>query len=361
MTGLSTLVSASAATPDLTDPVKGVQPVRFSDLSKRLTKFERSKQTFYKFNPEKPGPWVKETKSADGTLSTVDDYDSFKASLLAVEEEVRIYSIEGHDIKLVLKESYAKIQDEIRRLRQMLDEPDTRAEAEKLLAEHPYGKRALPEDFLQSIDELIDSSYFTRFLLLDESNTEDLWVRQVKKDYNSNFISSAAVEENGDVLFFKRDVEEYIRTDLFHEWNHRLAARCKSVEWMFQKAVLLEGKKAFWYIPSQYALTDFGEHWAVYGERMIASDEQVFEDVRKRSPVRAVIWMRALRQALESSPRRKSSIEEQLKRRCLETETLALQDARDFVSFYLDWQGPLPANVASPSELAKDLFEYLQT
>ncbi len=332
---------------------------RFSDLSKRILSWQASKETFRYLNPANTGPWMKESTTADGQTQMLDDYETFKASLITIEEDVRIYSIDGHGIKLVLKESYALVQDEIRRLRLMLEDPPRSQEASQLLAANPYAIRALPEDFLPFIDELPDSSYFTRFLLLDDQNVEDFWVRQVKKNYNSGFISSAAVEGNGDLLFFKREIEEYLRTDLFHEWNHRLASQFTDVEWMFQKAVLLEGKSEDWYVPSAYALTDFAEHWAVYGERMIASPTQLFEEVWRKSPLRAVIWMRAFRKMLNSRPTRSSTIQAELMQRCKEVEELALPNARSYATRFLEWQGTLPKGVASPAVLAKELLAYL--
>ena len=86
------------------------------------------------------------------------------------EEDVRIYSIEGHDVKFVLKEQYAQIQDELRQLRLDQEDPSRSKLANKLLAEHPYAQRALPEDFFSALDALPDSRYFSRFLLAAESN-----------------------------------------------------------------------------------------------------------------------------------------------------------------------------------------------
>lgn len=337
---------SSVSTPLVSALPERALTSRFSDLSKRLLGYTQGKETFKLFNPDKPGPWRRQVVK-DNKVVTEDDYSEFRNSLLSVEEDIRIYTLDGHELKVVLKESYAKVQDEIRALRLMLENPATQAQAEKILSEHPFAKRALPEDLLPFIDELPNSRYFSRILLLEESNVEDLWVRQKKNDYNANFVSSAAVDPNGDLLFFKRDIDEYLRTDVFHEWAHRLGAHFPEAERAFGQAIMLEQRIRGWYYPSPYALTDKGEHWAVYGECMLAhrdalapmgalpQNRLVFDTARSRSAPRALIFMTALRRLLESELASKSSMHEELLARCRQTEERFLQEALDFVRGYL--------------------------
>jgi len=340
--------------------------VRFAELCKRVLGFERSKEIFYHPNPDKPGPWLKSKINKSGKKVFEDDYGSFRDSLLAVEEAVRIYTLEGHSTKIVIKESYAKILDEVRRLRVELDDDSLSAVARKQLDAHPFAQRALPEDFIPSMDALPHSDYFKRFVLQNENNVEDQWVRQKKSNYNRDFISSAAVDPNGDLLFFKRDVEPvYLRTDLFHEWAHRLAAQYRNAETAFFNAVLLEQRVDGWYFPSPYALTDKGEHWAVYGECMLAPADEAapqgalrenrkyFHEVCEASPLRAVIWMRTLHTLLKSGALRRGTMHRELVWRCMRTEKFYLQRAVEFAESYLTSEDPKAV------EQAKAVLDYL--
>lgn len=293
--------------------------------------YEKAQENFRVFNPEKPGPWVVQKQEGD-KLIAVDDYDTFLKSLRVVEEAVRIYSVNGHNVKFVLKESYALAQDELRELRRQLEDESTNEEAAKKLAEHPYRERALPEDILPFIDQVVDSSYFGKIYLLDERNVHDLWVRQVKKDYNANFISSASVDGD-DLNLYRREIEEYLGVDIFHEWAHRLEARYDAESKAFRAAILLEQRHQGWYYPSAYALTAMDEHWAVYGERMLA-DQSVFQETIAKSAPRAVVWMRALKKALLANSK-PGVLHAQLLQRCDETERLYLAKAKEIVSAFL--------------------------
>ncbi|MBX9690199.1 MAG: hypothetical protein K2X27_26035 [Candidatus Obscuribacterales bacterium] len=327
-------------------PVQG-GAVLFSDLGKRLLGFERSKQSFKYFNPEKPGPWLRKKNDADGKVSFEDDYDAFKASLLEVEENVRIYSIEGHKTKIILKESYAAQLDEVRILRLELEDDRSRPNAAARLKNHAFGACALPEDLLLELDTLPDSSYFERIYILWENNVEDYWVRQKKKNYNADFLSSAAVEPNGDLLFFKRLLEkDYLRSDLVHEWAHRLAAKHQDADEAFRMAILLEQRQPGWYFPSSYALTDFAEHFAVYGECYLSPDNtpaplgskpefrKLWQDLPGLSPLRALVYSRAMRRVLQSELHRKSSMHEDLLKRCLATESLCVPLAQKLLESF---------------------------
>jgi hypothetical protein len=340
--------------------------VRFAELCSRVLGYERSKQVFYQPNPDKPGPWLKSKIDETGTQVFVDDYLSFRDSLLAVEEDVRIYAIEGHSTRIVVKETYAQILDELRRLRLELDDTSLSAEARKKLDAHPFGKRALPEDFVPSMDALPHSQYFQRFVLQNEDNVEDQWVRQKKSGYNRDFISSAAVDPNGDLLFFNRNVEPvYLRTDLFHEWAHRLAAQYRKSETAFFNAVLLEQRAKGWYFPSPYALTDKGEHWAVYGECMLApanelapqgalpENRKYFHEVCEASPLRAVIWMRTLHTLLKSAELRRGTMHRELLWRCIYTEKLYLKRAIELAESFLTSDDPKAV------EQAQAVLDYL--
>ena len=66
------------------------------------------------------------------------------------------------------------------------------------MAAQPFGDRILPEDLVSHLDEVPDSRYLGKIFLLDQSNAEELWNRLT---YDRNFVSSASVMPNGDIMF----------------------------------------------------------------------------------------------------------------------------------------------------------------
>ena len=290
-----------------------------AQLSKRLTGFICRKETFFLSNPDKTGPWS--------------NYAEFRASLIKEIRDVRVYNVEGHDIKFVIDETFAKQLDEVRLLRLELHVPEKSKSAREQLAAHPHGQRALPEDFLQHIDELPDSSYFKDFWLLDYANPEDAWQAQV---YSSpNFKSSAAADASGDVISFARDVDDFLRLDIFHEWCHHLEGHYERESKSFRATIMLEQRVPGWFAPSSYALRTFGEHWAVYGEKcMLEASADIFNEKLLVSAPRAVFFMRALKKCLTAA-RRKSLVLDELLARCAKTEESALPTAREFAKAFL--------------------------
>lgn len=296
----------------------GAAASRTESLVKRLLSYESAVETFLLPNPESPGPWKDEAE--------------FYESLLRVETPVRYYKVEGQSFKIIVKESYALLLDEVRKLK---EDSRSTCQTEKetalaALAENELANRALPEDVLLYVSELPDAGYLSNVYLLNDANVADLWVRQIRKDYNPDFISSAAAKPNGDLLLFKRDIEDYLRTDIYHEWCHWLDHRCPDLEALFRKAILLEQRHKDWYVPSRYALTSFAEHWAVFGERMLACDQSVFQEAAKKAPLRTLVWMRALAASLAKAPVACTRKDELLKR-CTEARSLALGPAQEYL------------------------------
>lgn len=313
-------MNSSTITPllSLPAPVYRENSSAFAALGARLTGFTRRTETYYLSNPDRTGPWK--------------DYAEFRACLIKEEREVRVYDVAGHTIKFVIDEEFARDIDYIRNLRLQLEDPACRDEAARKLDEHPLGKRALPEDFLQYIDRLADSSYFKDFWLLNYANPEDAWQAQV---YKTDFKSSAAADANGDIISFARDIDEFLCSDIIHEWCHHLEAHHEVEKKAFRTAILLEQRVNGWYVPSSYALRTFGEHWAVYGEKsMLVTDATVFENVYLRSAPRAVAFMRAFKKTVLAAGQN-SSINAELLARCELVERLATPAARSFVEGFL--------------------------
>lgn len=258
-----------------------------SELGQRLLPYKSAKESFYVAVPDAEKPFA--------------DYSDFcQRGIKKEEKAIRIYGLQGHEVQLVIPETYAAILDDIRSLRLQAENGDR--EAESKLAGHEFGLRALPEDFLEALDASPDSRFFKRLLVLNESNVEDIWIRQT---YSETYVSSAAVEQNGDILFFRRDRDNYILTDLMHEWSHGLRDRMGANATVFDDAVLLEGN--LW-IPSNYALRSFAEHFAVLGEHLLSPDALRFANAVAQAPARCAVIALACKEFLEAAdlPRRSS-------------------------------------------------------
>lgn len=160
--------------------------------------------------------------------------------------------------------------------------------------ESPLAARILPEEVAPLLSSLPNPAYFKRVFLLDTPNWEDDWVRQT---YSQTFSSAMAVLRNGDVFLFKTDHNRYLRGDVFHEWTHMLSYRFDREYRVFCDALELEWR--LW-VPRSYALRSYGEHWAVWGEEMLAEDGSRFLTACGNGPVRSLIWMSALLKCLNS-------------------------------------------------------------
>jgi hypothetical protein len=236
------------------------------------------------------------------------DYADFKRrALCSAETAVRIYEIDGHATRVVVPEAYATSLDQVRSLRlraaqSCLDHEDKLCdsisvdEARATLSQHPLRSRVLPEELAVYLDEVPDSRYFRRLFLLDQENPEDRWTRQ---EYSSPFfVSAMATEPNGDVLLFRTERNEFLRTNIFHEWTHGLQKQASAAYQAFTEAVELGWRQ---YVPRPYALRSYAEHWAVVGEELLHVDAQRFLEVANKAPIRTVIWMLALEDSLNAT------------------------------------------------------------
>jgi len=221
-----------------------------------------------------------------------DEASFVRDCLEEVEYDVRIYSLEGHSTRVIVPEEYAQKLDIVRQRR--LGQID-------LLPENMIGylNRVLPENILVILDELANRRYIDEINLVDWRNNRDVWIRARRK--SETFISAASATPDGQVMLYCFDIGEFLRTTIFHEWSHIFQARFMAkVELLWLAAVNLEW---FVWVNNSYALTSPGEHWAVFGESMNQKDGTLFaEVVNKLGPIRSMVWMMALSEALDEVP-----------------------------------------------------------
>lgn len=291
-----------------------------NELSTRLKKYEAARHVFKILNPASTG-------------LRFDSRADFEAKgWLEQERNVRIYSVEGHKLTIMLCEEYALKLDEIRSLRLALAEHGRESQAGIEVAQkldtHAYGKKALLEDLLVHIDELPDSSYLNRVIMLDERNVEDVWLSQT---YLTDFISSAAVEPNGDLLLFKRETDGFLRDDLFHEWGHRLEKHFSDQSELFELAIALEATQNDAYQLSHYAGRNNSEHWAVAVEHFLGENVERFVAFLEKAPVRAAITAGTVKKALAGESADESKQRVIFLQRVSYAESISLPKARKFL------------------------------
>lgn len=253
---------------------------------------------------------------AQGPFANYDDYK--RRGLTKTQRNFRVLTLSGLPVKIFVSSDYHKEleTERQRRLRAAIacGASPTRADTGSFKESasdsirnsgsasgedtdssvSPLAARILPEEVAPLLSSLPNPAYFKRVFLLDTPNWEDDWVRQT---YSQMFNSSMAVARNGDVFLFKTEHNQYLRGDVFHEWTHLLSYRFDREYRVFCDALELEWR--LW-VPRSYALRSYGEHWAVWGEEMLAEDGSRFLTACENGPVRSLIWMSALLKCLNS-------------------------------------------------------------
>jgi hypothetical protein len=253
--------------------ISAQQPMLFKARTARLGNYEVRTEVIECGNPGEVGPFK--------------DYKDFVArGILKVERKVRVYKVSGHNCEIIVPEDYNL--DEVRKLRQSREDL-TRANApqdqldaiNQLVAAQPFGDRILPEDLVSHLDEVPDSRYLGKIFLLDQSNAEELWNRLT---YDRNFVSSASVMPNGDIMFYRGKKDVFLRDNVFHEWSHRLEQKYGDLSEHWGYTLELENGIA----PRPYAFRSYSEHFAVISEELSgAGCGSLHQGLRVRSCARA--------------------------------------------------------------------------
>lgn len=278
-------VNTNPVTPELAAPVAGAElsilynPTQ-EELGKRVLGYVIEKKLYGRL------------KNLIPSVVPTDEEAYLRDFVEDVEFDTRVYTLAGHSVRVLIPEEYAQKLDIVRQRR--LGQID-------LLPEELIGylNRALPEDILANLDELPNRSYISDVHLVDWANSRDKLTQAIQK--SDTFVSDASTMPDGQVMLYKFDVGDWLRTTLFHEWNHHLHKRfMKMVKKLWEAAVHLE-----WFVWTNrdYAKTSNDEHWAVFGESILQKSGPEFtEIVNKLGPMRTVVWTLALGEALNAVP-----------------------------------------------------------
>jgi hypothetical protein len=252
--------------------------------------------------------------------------DFHNQCLESVEFDVRIYTVEPHNVEIVIPETYAKKLEEVRKLRTDAEQATACCvdliapshpvdDLQSQLGRHKYRNRLLQEDVVALLDELPDSSYFTRVYLVDWDNPQDVWLRQLYQ--NDKFVSAASTNKEREVHLYKTENNMFVRTNLFHEWAHKFRDDHFQPDELeaFDDSLELEWRV---YVPDYYALKSYGEHFAVLSQELLHVDGKRFMDAARRAPMRSCVWMRVFKRILAALPENRRSIyHQQFLNRCL--------------------------------------------
>ncbi len=256
-------------------------------------------------------PKVVETtieKAVEGAKGPFKDYDDFQdRAVKDARVRMREYEVVGHSTRIVVREPYAKVLDEVRQIRNAIDtlsqsakSPSQQSELKRLrdkLGEHPMADRALPEDFVPLLDEMPDRSLVKRLVIVDHASPDDVWMSQV---YKPEFQAAASASPDGEVTFYSPRRNGALREMLSHEWSHLVKFKLADESTLFDIAARLEKNG---YFGSDYAKFSNHENFAVHmGEELLHWDADTFASLANSAPLRSVMFGRALTRTLHAAP-----------------------------------------------------------
>lgn len=297
-----------------------------ADLTKALRPYTKTSRDFVQFTGKDEDTWA--------------DLANFEATALSTNAlPAREFDVAGLPTRFILTEDYALELARIRSLRISALTPNLGPLGEALglgvqspqvtLAQEAYRNRLLPEELAAVIKDMPIPEFFVEALLLDWANPRDKWLRKAYK--SDTFTSAMEISRTGQLRLFLTEMNEYLRQNISHEWSHRLAHDMSEEEWqLFSNAVSLEW--AF-FVPNNYALTSFEEHFAVMGEELIHVDRARFETMANKGPLRTMAWMAALEKRLKALPEdKRGSTYAELMERCKYTREVTALKAKEFLA-----------------------------
>lgn len=208
--------------------------------------------------------------------------DFYERATYSTSLPSRVYSVDGVDTKIVVPESYAQKLDAVRNF-----QPGT--------AKDPLQQRILPEDIIPSLRELPIPHLVKEVRFVDHPNYMDPWTRQT---YSPNFFSAASAGSDGNMHFWRTELEPDLRSLVNHEWSHVLRYSHPELRRKYDRATELEQ-----FHLREYAKKNTEEDWAVNtGEGLMHRDGSKFLEVAQQAPLRSTVWSNVMKEALSKAP-----------------------------------------------------------
>lgn len=277
-----------------------------------------------------------------------------------VETPVRVYELDGHTGKLIVPEDYASRLDRVRELRDTATRPLEMANSFSILSArlkldlNPYGKNALPEDFVKAFDETPDRRLFKDVTLLPEYPHKNYYKSRGRTDNDTR----AEVDPNtGNMWFFGPRSSPEFFTNMSHEWAHLAEKTDTKARQAFEDAVKFESEENDGYYHNSYGGVNSHENWAVHlGEVIAHGDQRSFDRFIGLAPIRSAVFGRALASILADVPPELRSVnQDMLQSRVEQIEQKAVPNAMNWLEKFSESRNP------DTREPAKNLLEFLNS
>lgn len=217
----------------------------------------------------------------------------------SVDTPVHVYRYGPTEI--IVPDNYAGPMKKVAEFRVAADGADAagrREIATRILGpDIELANRALPEDFIPSLQASPAQGIARRIILMNTHNTEDFIHQQRLGD--DTWHSAASSSPNRDISFYRRNVDIYLHSDFGHEWAHIFKDQQPLSSALFDNAFALKSNS---HIQRPHAAIDPNERFAVnLGEEFLHPDPDVFINLCSAAPVDAVIFAQALRPVVAAS------------------------------------------------------------
>lgn len=222
------------------------------------------------------------------------------------ERDVLTYKVKGRDLEIVIEPEYARKLDEIRQLRLTASrsadsDPQIAAaaqEALKTLKDHPLRDAVLPEQVLQMLPDLPNSSTIKRIELLGLQGGSDT-------TFGRTLADASALRH---LRLFAGTDQNNLRWVLQHENAHFLQYKFGGEFEAFEAAGRVDNINEKGFFGRHYARKNADENYAVhFGEFFTNGNPADFALMAHAAPARAIAAAAMLKRALGDHPENASS------------------------------------------------------
>jgi hypothetical protein len=244
--------------------------------------------------PPKPG-------RAEFPIAGKEALESLKKGELTKERDVLIYKVKGRDLEFVMEPEYARKLDELRQLRLSASragdsDPQVAAAARAAadtLKTHPLKNAVLPEQVLQILPDLPNSSLIKRIELHGTGGGTD-------KEHGRTLADASWTNT---LRIFADTGKHNLRWVLQHENAHFLQFKFSSEYSAFSAAGQVDNLKESAFFGRHYATKNDSENYAVhFGEFFTNGNPADFALVTHAAPARAIAAAAMLRKAISEMP-----------------------------------------------------------
>ena len=255
---------------------------------------------------------MKGQPTAETRESPHPDYITFRASLPDVTKEMHVYKPKGNFPEIAIEATSDKALNEIRQLRQTIEEGRAAGTRDSLLAaeaasklhdRHPLRWSILPEEIIPLAAQIPEFSGIKRINISNEPNPEDSF--HGKRTNLSGYQSQAEITKDGELTLFQpsRTILEFTAESptlakLIHEWTHTFRWKLGPDATRYDQALALEPDSR----GTNYSRTSPSEDMAHNLTDLLHANPVRMYKVATENPLRSAILAQQLKQHLEQTP-----------------------------------------------------------